>query len=224
MISNSRAFNLKHQRLWLLPQKAIYWQKQNTLLVADPHIGKSGHFRKSGVAVPEEVAQSNLNKLNEMVELTEADHLIILGDLFHSDINNEWNQFINWRKNNRQLEVSLVIGNHDILETKNYHQGIINVFSKLTAGPFLFVHDVDQYQHLSESSQYILSGHIHPAVQLKGRGRQAMKFPSFYFGKEYGILPAFGSFTGTHIIEPTKDDDIFIIVDSKIISKKGLKS
>jgi DNA ligase-associated metallophosphoesterase len=223
MNSNSRIFNLKHQRLWLLPQKAIYWQKKKTLLVADLHIGKSGHFRKSGVAVPEEVAQSNLNKLDKMVELTEADHLIIVGDLFHSSINNEWNQFINWRKNNRQLEVSLVIGNHDILETANYHRGIINVFSKLSSGPFLFVHDIDQHQDLSKSNQYILSGHIHPAVQLKGRGRQAMKLPCFYFGTEYGVLPAFGGFTGTHIIEPTEKDDIFIIANSKIISQNELK-
>ena len=223
MNSNSRAFNLEHQRLWLLPQKAIYWQKKKTLLVADLHIGKSSHFRKNGVAVPEEVAQTNLNTLDEVIELTEADHLIILGDLFHSNINKEWNQFINWRKNKRQLEVSLVIGNHDILETTNYHQGIINVFSKLSAGPFLFVHDINQHQDLSKSNRYILSGHIHPAVQLKGRGRQIMKLPCFYFGTEYGILPAFGEFTGTHVIEPSEKDDIFIIADSKIISQNELK-
>ncbi len=223
MNSNSRAFNLEHQRLWLLPQKAIYWQKKKTLLVADLHIGKSSHFRKNGVAVPEEVAQTNLNTLDEVIELTEADHLIILGDLFHSNINKEWNQFINWRKNKRQLEVSLVIGNHDILETTNYHQGIINVFSKLSAGPFLFVHDINQHQDLSKSNRYILSGHIHPAVQLKGRGRQIMKLPCFYFGTEYGILPAFGEFTGTHVIEPSEKDDIFIIAHSKIVSQNELK-
>ena len=223
MNSNSRAFNLKHQRLWLLPQKAIYWQKKNTLLVADLHIGKSSHFRKNGVAVPEEVAKTNLNTLDDVIELTEADHLIILGDLFHSNINKEWNQFINWRKNKRQLEVSLVIGNHDILETSNYHQGIINVFSKLSAGPFLFVHDINQHQDLSKSNRYILSGHIHPAVQLKGRGRQVMKLPCFYFGTEYGVLPAFGGFTGTHVIEPSEKDDIFVIADSKIISQNELK-
>lgn len=223
MNSNSRRFNLKHQRLWLLPQKAIYWQKKKTLLVADLHIGKSGHFRKSGVAVPEKVAQTNLNKLDNMIKLTEANHLIILGDLFHSDINKEWNQFINWRKNNRQLEVSLVIGNHDILETSNYHRGLINVFSKLSVGPFLFVHDIDQHQEVNKSNQYILSGHIHPAVQLRGKGRQAMKLPCFYFGTEYGVLPAFGGFTGTHIIEPSEKDDIFLIADSKIISQNELE-
>lgn len=223
MTSNARAFNFKHQRLWLLPQKAIYWQKRKTLLVADLHIGKSGHFRKSGIAVPNEVAQSNLNKLNDIVELTEPEHLIILGDLFHSDINNEWKQFIKWRKSHSQLEVSLVVGNHDILDAENYHKGIINVFQKLSVNPFLFIHDISD---LSErhKNRYPISGHIHPAVQLKGPGRQAMKLPCFYFGKEYGILPAFGGFTGTHVIEPAKEDQVFMIVDSKILSAKELQN
>lgn len=223
MTSNARAFNFKHQRLWLLPKKAIYWQKRKTLLVADLHIGKSGHFRKNGIAVPEEIAQSNLNKLDDIVQLTEPNHLIILGDLFHSNINNEWKQFIQWRKKHSQLEVSLVVGNHDILDAENYHKGIINVFQKLSVNPFLFIHDISD---LSErhKNKYPISGHIHPAVQLKGRGRQALKLPCFYFGKEYGILPAFGGFTGTHVIEPAEEDQVFMIVDSKILSAKELQN
>jgi metallophosphoesterase superfamily enzyme len=95
------------------------------------------------------------------------------------------------------------------------------VFSKLSIHPFLFVHDINDLTD-QDNSKYTLSGHIHPAVQLKGPGRQAMKLPCFYFGKQYGVLPAFGSFTGTHVIEPKKDDDIFIIADSKILSAKEL--
>jgi DNA ligase-associated metallophosphoesterase len=223
MIPNARAFNLRHQRLWLLAQKAIYWQKRNILLIADLHLGKSGHFRKSGIAVPEEVAQSNLNKLDDILELTSPEQLIILGDLFHSKINNEWKQFIEWRKKHAQLEVSLVVGNHDILDGESYHKGLINVFKKLSINPFLFVHDIENISN-QDNSKYVLSGHIHPAVQLKGRGRQAMKLPCFYFRKEYGVLPAFGSFTGTHVIEPTTEDQVFMIVDSTILSQKELQN
>ena len=31
---------------------AIYWKEKNTLLLADLHLGKVGHFRKSGIPVP----------------------------------------------------------------------------------------------------------------------------------------------------------------------------
>lgn len=224
MINNARAFNLKHQRLWLLPQKALYWQKKKTLFVADLHIGKTGHFRKNGIPVPNQVAQSNLQQLDSILDKISPEHLIILGDLFHSDLNKEWDQFVRWRKRYRQLEVSLVVGNHDILSSEKYHSGIINVFKKLSYDPFTIIHDISEYPDLKESNNYVLSGHIHPAVQLKGQGRQSMKLPCFNFAKKYGILPAFGEFTGTHVIEPTESDDIFIIADSKIISHNDLKS
>lgn len=224
MIPNARAINLEHQRLWLLPQKAIYWQKQKTLLVADLHIGKAGHFRKNGIPVPNQVAQSNLDELNSIIKATSPEHLIVLGDLFHSNLNKEWEQFVNWRKKYQQLEVSLVIGNHDILHSKKYHSGIINIFKKLSYDPFTIIHDISEYPNIVETPSYILSGHIHPAAKLTGQGRQTMKLPCFYFGPQYGILPAFGEFTGTHIIEPTENDDIFIIADSNIISKNELTS
>lgn len=104
-----------------------------------------------------------------------------------------------WRTNYRQLEVNLVIGNHDILNKQNYHAGIINVFKKLSLDPFLLTHNVDLFKDPATSDNYIICGHIHPAVKLKGNGRQSMKLPCFYFGKDYGILPAFGGFTGTHV-------------------------
>jgi len=224
MISNAKTFNHQHQRLWLLPQKAIYWQKYRTLLVADLHIGKSGHFRKSGIAVPGQVNKSNLAVLSHLVEETSTDHLVILGDLFHSDINKEWQQFIEWRKKYRELEVSLVIGNHDILERDNYHSGLINLFKKMTIGPYLLVHDLQEIPDLNATDRYVLSGHIHPAVKLRGKGRQIMKLPCFYFGNAYGILPAFGQFTGTKIITPTYDDDVFMIADSQIISANKMQT
>lgn len=217
MVSSAHFYNLEHQRFWLLPEKAIYWQKRDMLLVADLHIGKSTHFRKHGIAVPNEVEKSNLDKLDVILKQTEPEHLIILGDLFHSNINKEWQQFITWRKNHPLLEVSLVVGNHDILDTQRYHTGSINLFKKMTLDPFLLIHDSNELSNADKTDHYILSGHIHPAVQLNGRGRQAMKLPCFYFGKDNGILPAFGEFTGTHIIEPKEEDRIFMIVDSQIM-------
>lgn len=204
----------------------MFWQREKTLLVADLHIGKSGHFRKSGIAVPKEVNGSNLEILSQLIKDTSAEHLIILGDLFHSNINKEWHQFIDWRKKYRELEVSLVIGNHDILEHEHYHSGLINLFKKMAMAPFLFVHDLEEIANTDweETDKFVLSGHIHPAVKLMGKGRQSMKLPCFYFTHKYGILPAFGQFTGTQIINPTDNDRVFIIVDSQIISADKMQA
>lgn len=213
MIENAKSINLQRQRLWLLPQKAIYWQKRETLLIADLHIGKSGHFRKNGIPVPPQVNKNNFAILDKLVEKLEVNHIIFLGDLFHSRINEEWNEFRSWRRNYPGLEVTLVIGNHDILPGKVYHAAHVSVFQRLKIPPFQFVHDIYKTK---KSEYYLLGGHVHPALKLKGKGRQRMKFPCFYFGEESGILPAFGTFTGTAVIRPTEKDRTFVVVKNQI--------
>jgi len=51
-------------------------------------------------------------------------------------------------------------------------------------------------------SAYSLTGHVHPARVLQGRGRGAdrVRLPCFVFSDKRGILPAFGVFTGHHTV------------------------
>lgn len=213
----SKRINLEHQRLWLLPQKAIYWQKKKMLFIADPHFGKAGHFRRNGIPVPGRVNATNFQLLDDLLGSFVIEHLIILGDLFHSKQNLEWNQFFEWRSGYPAMNVTLVIGNHDILENDTYHASRINLFHKLRIEPFLLVHDLNGVSIKNEKEHYLLSGHIHPAVQLRGKGRQSMKLPCFYFGNRQGILPAFGKFTGTHVIKPEAGDRIYAVVENNVI-------
>jgi DNA ligase-associated metallophosphoesterase len=224
MIPNAKSINLKHQRLWLLPQKAVYWQKKKMLLVADLHIGKSGHFRSNGIPVPQQVNSSNLERLDQLIEQMDPRHLIFLGDLFHSKLNEEWQQFKGWRQQYPGIEVTLVIGNHDILSKNHYHASHISVFKRLTIDPFLLVHDIETIpESVDPTTHYPLGGHIHPALQVKGKGRQKMKFPCFYFGEQAGILPAFGQFTGTAIIQPAEGDRTFLVVENQILDTSNPK-
>lgn len=219
MLPNAKSINLKHQRLWLLPQKAVYWQRRKTLLVADLHIGKSGHFRRNGIPVPREVNQGNLQILDGLIEELSPEHIIFLGDLFHSKVNEEWQEFRHWRQQYPKVEVTLIIGNHDILPKNLYHASHISVFKRLKIEPFLLVHNIEQTsEKADQNGLYLLGGHIHPALQLKGKARQNMKFPCFYFGERGGILPAFGLFTGTAVISPSKNDRTFIIVEEQILT------
>ncbi|MDZ7689904.1 MAG: ligase-associated DNA damage response endonuclease PdeM [Balneolaceae bacterium] len=213
----AKRVNLMHQRLWLVPQKAIYWQKKKMLLIADPHLGKAGHFRRNGIPVPGRINATNFQLLDDLLESFEVEHLIILGDLFHSKQNLEWDQFFEWRSGHSAMEVTLVIGNHDILESDTYHASRINLFHKLRIEPFLLVHDLNAVSIKNEEKHYLLSGHIHPAVQLRGKARQTMKLPCFYFGDRQGILPAFGEFTGTHVIKPKAGDRIYGVVENNVL-------
>jgi hypothetical protein len=45
-----------------------------------------------------------------------------------------------------------------------------------------------------------------------------MKFPCFYFGDNHGVLPAFGEFTGTAVIQPPENERAYIVVDDHIMA------
>lgn len=91
----------------------------------------------------------------------------------------------------------------------------MEVFDQLFLNPFIFTHEPPTFP--DPSAGYILSGHVHPAVRLKGKSRQSLKLPCFYFGEKNGLLPAFGQFTGTSVIEPAPGSEVFVIVEEKVI-------
>jgi len=217
MISAATPFNLLGQDLLLLPQKAIYWQQQSALIIADVHLGKVGHFRKAGIAIPRDMEQSDLAVLSDLIYEHKPEKLIFLGDLFHSDMNNDWDWFILWRSQFPALQIMLVRGNHDIIADKHYHNLNIELHDELLIGPFLMMHHPlanDQ----DEKAGYVFCGHIHPGVNLSGRARQSITLPCFAFGNKQGILPSFGKFTGRVAIRSLQNDRIFAVLKDKVVA------
>jgi DNA ligase-associated metallophosphoesterase len=211
---------IRNNVFWVSPERCLFWEEENTLIVADLHLGKSGHFRKSGIAVPQGVYKADLQRLMAQLYLYKVERLIIVGDLTHSTVNKELDLFIRWRKDFSLLHIDLVKGNHDILEDGWYDEANIKLSSwKLVTGPFIFLHDLKVRNKLTddESNLYAFAGHLHPAISLKGQGRQSLRFPCFYFTKEYCVLPAFSRFTGTYKVRPQKDEVVYALVEDKIM-------
>jgi len=207
---------LLNEKAVLLPQKALWLKTKKTLLLADLHFGKINHFRKSGIPVPARANDKNTEALIAVVQATKPDRVIFLGDLFHSHYNEEWEVVGQIRKHFVNCAFELVLGNHDILSELQYERNNLKVYlNELREGDLILTHE--PMTHVPMGS-YNLSGHLHPGVQLRGTGRQAVTLPCFYFGKNQGILPAFGSFTGLARIQPKKEDRIFVIADDKIIA------
>jgi uncharacterized protein len=203
------------QQLVLTPQKTIYWQQEKALLLADLHLGKVSHFRKSGLAIPATAALSDYQVLNYLLRTYDTEKLLILGDLFHSVINSEWRVFADWLDQNPNLQCILVKGNHDVLPELIYRNQRIEVYPEtLVIGPFILSHI--PLEKLS-SSYYNLSGHVHPAVRLRGSGGQKINLPCFYFGQKQGLLPAFGNFTGKALIHPEKESCVFVVTPDQVL-------
>jgi DNA ligase-associated metallophosphoesterase len=212
---------------WLSPERCMYWEEEKALIVADLHFGKTGHFRKSGIAVPQAVYKEDLQRLVSQLQYFKPTQLIIVGDLFHSEANKELELFKKWRKDLSSLRIQLVKGNHDILQEEWYEKAGIEINNEeLIINNFSFRHDLANQQPATSNKQpvtsnqkpaFTLSGHIHPGIHIKGMGKQSLRFPCFYFTKHYGVLPAFSRFTGTHLIEPAKNEVVFAIAENKIV-------
>ena len=200
----------------LSASRCIFWEEEKALILSDLHFGKTGHFRKNGIAVPQTVFKEDLQRLTSEIQFFKPSYLIIVGDLFHSRANKEMDLFLRWRSDFQHLPIKLVIGNHDILHKDWYSDAGIECFeSQLHAGAFIFAHDKTQCDDVDDC--FVFSGHIHPCVMLSGIAKQSLRLPCFYFNKTHAVLPAFGKFTGTHPITPKKSDVIFALMDNKII-------
>ncbi|KYG73353.1 MULTISPECIES: ligase-associated DNA damage response endonuclease PdeM [Roseivirga] len=199
------------QTLHLLPEKGIFWEEKNYLILADLHLGKAGHFRKSGIPISDLIHSKDILILDKLIAKFKPQQVIFLGDLFHSDHNQGWEVFKRWIKSKAPLPFKLVLGNHDVLDESSYRISNLEVMEKLSLHPFDLTHIPE------ETELYNLAGHIHPAVRLTGKGRQSLRLPCFYFGKKNGLLPAFGNFTGTAKINIDKTDAVFAIADNKVV-------
>ncbi|WP_237073555.1 ligase-associated DNA damage response endonuclease PdeM [Mucilaginibacter mali] len=205
------------QNLLLLPQKAIYWQQEKALVAADVHLGKVGHFRKAGIAVPRDMEQDDLAVLSDLIHEHRPEKIYFLGDLFHSDMNNDWDWFALWRRNFPKIKVILIKGNHDIIHDKHYLDLDVELHQQLLVGPFLMLHHPLSDTKLEQAAGYVFCGHIHPGVSLVGKARQHITLPCFAFGERQVILPSFGKFTGKVALRHGTDDKIYGVLKDKVI-------
>ncbi|MDB5280019.1 ligase-associated DNA damage response endonuclease PdeM [Ferruginibacter paludis] len=201
----------------LSADRCIFWEEEKILILSDLHLGKTGHFRKAGIAIPQAVFKEDMQRLVSQLQSFKPRQVIIIGDMFHSESNKEHEFFLKWRQDFASLPIHLVKGNHDILKKEWYALADITIHTcELLIGDFVFVHDV--VDCTVPDHGYIFSGHIHPAVTIRGLGKQSLSFPCFYFGMRYAVLPAFSKFTGTFTIEPKAGENVFALVKQTIIS------
>jgi DNA ligase-associated metallophosphoesterase len=207
----TQKINIHTQTFTLHPHGGVFWEEKSLLLISDVHLGKVGHFRKFGAAVPRKAIHKNFILLDELVHHFEPFHICFLGDLFHSSLNKEWNLFENWVEKTAS-KITLVAGNHDIIAPQKFEDLSIEIFQELLLDKFLLTHHPEERE-----GKFNFCGHIHPAVRLQGFGRQRLKLPCFFKTNNQLILPAFGEFTGNYTLTPKKEDEVFIVVEGEVI-------
>ena len=200
----------------LLPDRALLLPATRTLIVADVHWGKAAAFRAHGVPVPHGTTRTGLDRLDALLAQTGAAQLLVLGDLIHARVGMQpgtIETLERWRDARRDLTITLVRGNHDYRAgDPPASLGITCVDAPLHIGPFALHH-----HPTVDPTGYVLAGHVHPVVQLRGRGRQSVTLPCFAFGHASGLLPAFGEFTGGALIDRRDYTRTFVIADDAVL-------
>jgi DNA ligase-associated metallophosphoesterase len=207
------------EALTLLAERALFWPRQSTLFIADPHFGKDATFRSAGIGLPQGSLDADLTRLDEALRHSGAGRLLVLGDFFHAKEGrtpDTLHTLATWRQAHHALEIVLVRGNHD------RHAGepptdwrITNVGDFLGLPPFVCCHmpydpaKCDPWP--ADEASYRLAGHVHPVIQLRDTTGGELRFTCFTFGKEQGLLPAFGAFTGGYAIRPQPGDRVFVL-------------
>lgn len=204
------------ERLVLLRERAAYRPSNRQLLVADPHFGKAAAFRALGVPVPGGTTGETLARLTAAAERTGAASIVFLGDFLHAKAGRAartMDALAAWRRAHPRLGLTLVRGNHDRGAGDPPDElEIACVDGPLDAPPYAYAHHPQP-----APACYVLAGHVHPSVTLRGAGRQRQRLPCFHLGARVGILPAFGEFTGTADVAVAPGDRVYVVAGGQVV-------
>ncbi len=205
------------ESLELLPERALLWPARATLVLADPHFGKTAAFRAGGIPVPPGTTARDLARLDALVQARAPQRLIVLGDFFHARAgraDDTLAQIAAWRERYPELAIDLVAGNHDRHAGQPPPAWRIHVHDDpLPERPFLFCHEPPARV---PPRCYALAGHVHPAFAIEDRtGR--LRAPCFLFGPRCALLPAFGGFTGAKSVRPDPGERVYVVGDDEIV-------
>lgn len=201
------------QLFTLLPEKALYKPDERLLIIADIHLGKAGHFRKEGIPIPARAQMNDYDNLGRLIESVNPQKVYFLGDLFHSEYNNDWQYFCKLISCFKEVAFTLVEGNHDIIDRRKFEELCISVVGGIEDNDFVYTHDV--VDDIAEGKVNI-TGHVHPGIVLWGRGRQSIKLPCFYRHRNTLILPAFGVLTGLYSMERSAGADVYVVLPGRV--------
>ena len=190
------------------PERAVYWRRERTLIIADPHFGKAAAFRSFGIPVPRGTTTTDLERLTALIAEFSAERLVVLGDFFHARRGRsaETMRVIEeWRDAHTALRIDVVVGNHDVPSGAPPDAWRIG-WSRdaIDCHPFRFTHEPRPARGM-----FVMGGHVHPAIRVHD-GVSGVRARCFVFGRRCAVLPAFGSWTGSHVIRPGASDRVIL--------------
>jgi uncharacterized protein len=169
---------------------ALFWPREEALLVADLHLEKASWFARLGQFLPPYDSHATLSALAAEVARTGAKRLFCLGDSFHDAFGCE-------RLPDQaralltdltgRLDWTWIVGNHD--------PGFADHCGGKLEQEVVIAGLVLRHEVVRNDPRPEISGHFHPKLRVNLKGRHVSR-RCFVVSPSKMILPAFGSLTG----------------------------
>jgi len=169
---------------------ALYWPREQALLVADLHLEKASFFARNGQMLPPYDSRETLERLALAIRETGARRVYALGDNFHDDgglARLEPHAAGMLAALTRAVDWTWIVGNHDPSLEKSAGGEVVQ---EARVSGVVLRHKARPGETAPE-----LSGHFHPKLVVAARGRRISRACAVASERRI-ILPAFGALTG----------------------------
>ena len=175
--------------------RALYWPREQALLVADLHLEKASFFAAGGQFLPPYDSRETLERVALAIKATGARRVFTLGDNFHDDhgmARMEPHAAGMLDALTRAVDWVWITGNHDEAMPDNAGGTLAE---ELEIAGMVLRHKAQPGETRPE-----LSGHFHPRLRLRVRDRLIRRPCAVVSQGDSAngrmILPAFGALTG----------------------------
>lgn len=212
-------FSFADEEWQLVAGRALYWQREAALLVADLHLEKASFFARFGRMLPPYDSRAALERVAAAIRQTGARRVFCLGDNFHDadgPARLEPHAAGMLDALTRATDWVWVAGNHDKGQARHG-----TVVDELEIAGFILRHEARPGEARPE-----LSGHFHPRLRINARGRSIAR-PCAVRSERKLILPAFGTLTGgmdaadpaiIAALQPARAADALLAAQGRLVS------
>ena len=178
------------ERLAPDPLGALYWRRQETLIVSDLHFEKGSSFAPRGVMLPPYDTRTTLMRLAALVRKYRPERIISLGDAFHdgeAEARMEDADADMLERLMGEADWLWILGNHDPKPSARFAAASEE---EMEIGPLTFRHEPK-----ADAARGEIAGHLHPCARVNSEGR-LLRRRCFAVSIERLIMPAMGAYTG----------------------------
>lgn len=169
---------------------ALYWEDEDTLLVADLHLEKGAAFAALGMLLPPYDTRTTLQRLEKVMAAVKPGRVVALGDSFHRSEGAErmaGDDLALLTRLQKDREWYWICGNHDPHLPPSIGGRICTT---LTICGVTLRHEPSE-----DLTEREIAGHLHPVARIARRGA-VIRRRCFATDGNRLVMPAFGAYAG----------------------------